>query len=310
MHLKGVAVFLAALGATVQAAGQPASFYAKSRHVMELDARTFDDFVFDSNHTTIVEFYAPWCGYCQQIKQDFKKAAQLTNGFAQFAAVNCDQDVNKQLCARNNVKGFPTIKTFKPPKKFKPEPERQFQYVQDVYSGERNANRLVDHAKGRMRNLVKKATLSKLDELLTSGKQSILLVTEEQLVPALFKGLAIDFEGNDCPFNYIVANSKNARDKIKDALKVSQKLKGNALMHVSDTGVVTVYDGIFERDDMSEFLAQYLTPMEGPQSERDRIVMGIKSGKIKSFSQYEKMKRQKQRKMAKKASKPVEKDEL
>lgn len=309
-----VAFLLLVLAAQGAASG---NFYDRSRSVMELTHRTFDDYVFESNHTTVVEFYAPWCGYCQQFKGDFKKAAGLAGAFAQFAAVNCDLESNKALCAANNVKGFPTIKVFRPPKKFSQE-ERMFQYLVDVYSGERNANRLVDHVKGKVRNLTRKVVPSKLPAVLEAGTPSVVLVTDANMVPPTYKGLAIDF-GAAVPFHYVSANSKKARDAIRDMLGTNHKLRGNSLLYVREDGTVDVYEGIMERSDMGEFLANYMVPLEGPQSERANVLMGIKQGKFKSFTQYEKMKRQKQRKVKKQASQkmdnpteehPVSKDEL
>lgn len=58
-----------------------------------------------------MEFYAPWCGHCKTLKPAFEKAAQNLEGLAQVAAMNCDDDQNKELCAAMGVKGFPTLKT-------------------------------------------------------------------------------------------------------------------------------------------------------------------------------------------------------
>lgn len=274
------------------------SFYQKNRHILELNHRTFDDYVFESNHTSIIEFYAPWCGYCKQFKPEFKKAAGLANSFAQFGAVNCDLEGNKQLCANMNIKGFPTIKVFKPPKSFHEDDERTFQFITDVYSGERDANRLVDHVKGKVRNLTKKIVSSKLPSLLKSGSSTVLLITDAQTVPPLYKGLAIDFD-NYPRFLYTTAASKKARDDIKDILGIEEKLKGNTLVYISEDGTVTVHDGLIDRESMGEFLSQFSEPLDGPQSERYNVIMGLKSGKFKTFTQYEKLKRKKQRKMKK-----------
>lgn len=308
MHLAAdfIAFLLFSLYAEVTAADR--GFYEKSRHILELNQRTFDDYVFESNHTSIIEFYAPWCGYCKEFKQEFKKASSMANAFAQFGAVNCDLEENKQLCARNNVKGFPTIKVFRPPKKFREETERTFQFFSDVYNGERNANRLVDHVKGKVRNLTKKTLSSKLPLLMESGTRNVLLVTNEQSVPPLLKGLAIDFE-NEATFHYITAKTKKARDDIKEILGVKEKLKGNTLLYIDENGEINVYDGLIERDGMGEFLSQFLAASDGPQSERSNIIMGLKSGKFKSFTQYEKMKRKKQRKLKKKMMQESEKEE-
>lgn len=39
-----------------------ASLYSKNSPVLQLDARSYERLVVKSNHTSIVEFYAPWYG--------------------------------------------------------------------------------------------------------------------------------------------------------------------------------------------------------------------------------------------------------
>lgn len=44
----------------------------------------------------------------------WKKAADNLKGLVTVAAINCDEDSNKPLCGQYDIKGFPTIKTFRP----------------------------------------------------------------------------------------------------------------------------------------------------------------------------------------------------
>ena len=43
--------------------------------VVELKSSNFDSQVLNSDSVWIVEFYAPWCGHCQQLKPEYEKAA-------------------------------------------------------------------------------------------------------------------------------------------------------------------------------------------------------------------------------------------
>lgn len=43
-----------------------------------------------------VEFYAPWCGHCQQLVPKWKKVASSLRGVVKVAAINCDD--HKQIC--------------------------------------------------------------------------------------------------------------------------------------------------------------------------------------------------------------------
>lgn len=63
-------------------------------------------------------------GHCQKLKPDYEKAAKSLKGLAKVAAVNCDEEGNKNLCAQQGIQGFPTLKIFKPSgKKGKPSVE-------------------------------------------------------------------------------------------------------------------------------------------------------------------------------------------
>ena len=59
---------------------------------------------------------APWCGHCKQLAPDYERLPQLLaskhgNPDARVAAVDCD--VHKQVCSKQGVQGFPTLKFFR-----------------------------------------------------------------------------------------------------------------------------------------------------------------------------------------------------
>lgn len=55
-----------------------------------------------------MEFYAPWCGHCKNLKPDWEKAATALKGVVNVGAV--DADAHKSLAAQYGIQGFPTIK--------------------------------------------------------------------------------------------------------------------------------------------------------------------------------------------------------
>ena len=67
-----------------------------------------------SGKPVLMEFYAPWCVHCQQMVSAYKKGAVLLEEIAIVGAVNCDATEN--LCARQRVHQFPTLKFFWPKK--------------------------------------------------------------------------------------------------------------------------------------------------------------------------------------------------
>ncbi|KAK5639052.1 hypothetical protein RI129_011544 [Pyrocoelia pectoralis] len=107
------------------------ALYPASSNVVELTTSNFDKLVINSDEVWIVEFFAPWCGHCQQLVPEYQKAA------------NALKDEHNSLGGRYEVRGFPTIKIFGANKN-KPED----------YNGQRTAQGLVDGAMGAVRSKV------------------------------------------------------------------------------------------------------------------------------------------------------------
>ncbi|KAL4431619.1 hypothetical protein ABPG77_001461 [Micractinium sp. CCAP 211/92] len=84
-------------------------FYAGS-DVISLSDDDFHKQVVDSDDLWFVEFFAPWCGHCQQLKPAWTDLARQLKGRVKVGAVDCTQ--HKQTCDEFQVQGFPTIKFF------------------------------------------------------------------------------------------------------------------------------------------------------------------------------------------------------
>lgn len=69
----------------------------------------FDEII-SKDELTFVKFYAPWCGHCKKMAGDFKEAATELKGKAVF--VDLDATVEKELAAKYEVRGYPTLKLF------------------------------------------------------------------------------------------------------------------------------------------------------------------------------------------------------
>lgn len=116
---------------TLLVAGASA-FYGSGDDVVELTPANFNSKVINGDELWIVEFYAPWCGHCQSLTPDWKKAATALKGIIKVGAVNADE--HSSLGSQFGVRGFPTIKFFGADKN-KP---------QD-YQGQRSASGIVDY---------------------------------------------------------------------------------------------------------------------------------------------------------------------
>ncbi|XP_054015240.1 protein disulfide-isomerase A6 homolog [Hylaeus anthracinus] len=106
--------------------------YSSNSDVIDLKPNNFDSLVLNSDNVWIVEFYAPWCGHCQQLTPEYDKAATALKGIVKVGAVNADE--HKSLGSKYGIQGFPTIKIFGAGSK------------PDDFSGPRSASGIVDAA--------------------------------------------------------------------------------------------------------------------------------------------------------------------
>lgn len=114
--------------------GATDSFYSGT-DVVVLNDGNFADEVTNSNDIALVEFYAPWCGHCKNLKPVWIDAALQLKGKVKIAAIDCT--TNQAVCGEYNVQGYPTIKFFGKNKK-RPED----------YSGGRDSGSIVQFAMG------------------------------------------------------------------------------------------------------------------------------------------------------------------
>ncbi|KAE9531198.1 hypothetical protein AGLY_010404 [Aphis glycines] len=88
------------------------SIFADS--VVDLSDSDFDSSVAEYD-TSLVMFYAPWCGHCKKLKPEFEKAAKSLlkeDPPVILAKVDCTE-AGKEVCNKFGVSGYPTLKIFR-----------------------------------------------------------------------------------------------------------------------------------------------------------------------------------------------------
>ncbi|KAK3666304.1 hypothetical protein LTR22_002968 [Elasticomyces elasticus] len=221
--------------------------------VLGEDGRSYRELIEKSNHTTILEFYAPWCGHCKNLAPAFEKAAKSLSGLAKVAAVNCDEESNKQFCGSVGVQGFPTLKIVKPGKKAgKP--------VVEDYQGARTAKAIVDAVVEKIPNHVRRLKDADYEKWLDEGgseRPKAILFSVKGMVSALLKAIAVDFLG--------VIDVAQIRDKEKEAIEVFNIEKFPTLVLLPGDGKDPVhYNGGMKKEEIVKFLSQAASPNPDP----------------------------------------------
>ncbi|KAL7929625.1 hypothetical protein V8C35DRAFT_314815 [Trichoderma chlorosporum] len=246
MHQQTLLATLSAVLATLPVA--QAGFYTKNSPVLQVDAKSYDRLIAKSNHTSIVEFYAPWCGHCQNLKPAYEKAAKNLDGLAKVAAVDCDDDANKSFCGTMGVKGFPTLKIVRPGKKFgRP--------VVEDYQGQRTAGAIVEAVVSKINNHVVKLTDKEIDGFLEKEeeKPKAILFTDKGTTSALLRSIAIDFLDA-----ITVGQVRNKETAAVEKFGISS-FPTFVLIPGSGKEPIT-YSGELNKKDMVEFLKQAAEP--------------------------------------------------
>ena len=250
--MPSFASFAATAALSLAVTSSAAGLYPKGSAVLVVDEHNFDSLIKSSHKSSIVEFYAPWCGHCQNLKPAYEKAAKSLDGLANVAAVNCDEEGNKALCGRMGIRGFPTLKTVRVTGKIgKP--------IITDYQGPRSAADIVEAVKSLIPNNVKRVEDKDLNSWLEtdSHQPKAILFSEKGTTSALIKALANDYLGS-MPFAQIRNKEVEANKQFNVEKYPTLIVLPGGKKDLEDIrkGAVT-YEGEMTKSAMNNFLSKY-----------------------------------------------------
>ncbi|KAI9301273.1 thioredoxin-like protein [Cunninghamella echinulata] len=120
----------------------------KDTSILTLTDLTFDEII-NNHHLVLVQYYAPWCGYCKALAPEFKEAADtlINKEGISVAKINCMD--HEDVCVEHGVQSYPTLVVFK-------------NGSPTTYKGPRTASSIVSFMKRQ--NLPKVTLLTSLED--------------------------------------------------------------------------------------------------------------------------------------------------
>lgn len=82
--------------------------------VIKLSEKDFYDKVGNKSSTELwlVDFYAPWCGPCQELAHQWRKLAKMVSEIPNVHIGQVDCTVERKLCQYQGIKSYPTIRLY------------------------------------------------------------------------------------------------------------------------------------------------------------------------------------------------------
>jgi len=219
--------------------------------VLVLTKKNFDKAI-KGHHLILVEFYAPWCGHCQDLAPKYEEAAKLLVGTGVKLA-KIDATAETELASKYEIEGYPTLKLFRDEK------------VSD-YTGPMDA-------KGIVMWMEKKA--GPQYTMVNSVKEvKLILETDQKAVVGFFPTMErkdaqtfIEVAGSNDDVKFLVCSKADNLGKYKqDEGKIS-------VITQFDEEKQSIFEGSLTYDNLAAFVAKSITPLvwEFTDSNADKI---------------------------------------
>ncbi|CAI2172969.1 18254_t:CDS:2 [Funneliformis geosporum] len=247
------------------------ALYDKSGPVTLVTEKNFRDVVLLTEQVVLLEFFAPWCGHCKNLAPEYKKVAENLKGLVKVAAVDCDDQSNRNVCGAYDVKGFPTIKLF--PSQAVPDKKNS------NYNGPRTANEIVKFALSEIPSFVLPISNNNptkksftIEEFLAKDNETmskVILFTNKEKTTHLYKALSVEFH------NRLFLGE--VRQKESSVIEKFDIKKFPTLLAIDkNTNEITEFKGKFNYENLSKYLNKYALPKKNPNEKKPEKKKGPK----------------------------------
>ncbi|XP_024544402.1 protein disulfide isomerase-like 1-4 [Selaginella moellendorffii] len=210
------------------------------KDVVVLGSGNFSDFI-KKNKFVMVEFYAPWCGHCQQLAPEYADAATKLKGEVALAKV--DATVEHDLSQEHEVQGFPTIFFF-------------VDGVKRSYSGHRTGDEIIKWIKKRTGPAVTNVdSVSDAETILAAGSP-IAVAFLSSLEGAEAEEFAAAARQDDNVLFY-----QTTKAEVAERFELKRKKSPAVVLLKKEHETTSHFDGKFEKDAISQFVSTNKLPL-------------------------------------------------
>ncbi|XP_021767568.1 protein disulfide isomerase-like 1-3 [Chenopodium quinoa] len=214
------------------------------KDVVVLNKTNFDELI-NMTMYVMVEFYAPWCGYCKQLAPEYAAAAtELKKGGSDAVLAKVDAIQETELADKYNVDGFPTLYLF-------------VDGVYKSYEGERTREGIVSWLKKKIGYAVNNVTTVEEAEDILLAESKLVVAYVDSLTGLNSEVLNAAAEEED-GVNFYQTTSAD----VAEVFQIDSKVKRPALVLLKkEVEKLSHFDGDFAKSAILDFVSKSKQPL-------------------------------------------------